>query len=212
MEKKKLVIFDFDGVLVNTSDLNFSIQKKLNPEITKEYFHSLANGNFLENYYKEVERGNLVDIPDWDEKYLEGLLQLDPHDVIKRLILDFSDKYILAVVSSSTSSPISEFLKQEEVRDCFSEIYGSDVHQSKVVKINNLLEKYSIDKKDVIFITDTLGDIRDGNECEINSIGVTWGNHSRETLLKGKPYEVVDDVLSLEIVVNNFFNSSRAKN
>ena len=41
MENKKLVIFDFDGVLVNTVDLAFDLHKKHNPTSTKEIFHSL---------------------------------------------------------------------------------------------------------------------------------------------------------------------------
>lgn len=205
MENKKLVIFDFDGVLVNTIDLAFYIQKKHNPDITKEYFHSFNNGNFFENYNKAIEEGKVKDIPDWEEHYLKGLLELNSHDVIQKLVLDLASQYNLAIVSSTTSPHISKFLEQEKIRSCFSEILGTDVHQSKVVKIKKLLEDYKISPEDTVFVTDTLGDMREGNECGVKSIGVTWGAHDRETLEKGEPVAIVDDVLGLEEAIAMFF-------
>ena len=73
MSDKKLIMFDFDGTLVNTIDLAFYIQKQHNPEITKEFFHSFNNGNFLVNYFKAVEDGTIKDIPDWDEHYVKAI-------------------------------------------------------------------------------------------------------------------------------------------
>ncbi|MFZ3015756.1 MAG: HAD hydrolase-like protein, partial [Minisyncoccia bacterium] len=57
--------------------------------------------------------------------------------------------------------------------------------------------------KDVVFITDSLGDILEGNECGVKSIGVTWGLHGRETLKKGNPVAIIDDPRDLEGVINN---------
>ena len=76
---------------------------------------------------------------------------------------------------------------------------------SKVIKINGLLKKYGHDPKDALFITDTLGDIRDGTACGVATIGVTWGNHDRETLKKGEPYAIVDTVPELEAEIGKFF-------
>ena len=198
-------MFDFDGTLVNTIDLAFYIQKQHNPEITKEFFHSFNNGNFLVNYFKAVEDGTIKDIPDWDEHYVKGLLELNSHDVIQKLVLDLAPQYILTVVSSSTSSFIEKFLEKENIRQCFSDILGSDVDYSKVKKINNLLRDYSINPTDAVYITDTIGDIKEANECNVRSIGVTWGAHDRDTLEKAAPYAVVDDVFGLEETIARFF-------
>ena len=205
MEHKKLVMFDFDGVLVNTIDLAFYLTEKRNPGLTKEYFHSFNNGNFLENYFKAVGEGKIKDVADWDEVYLKGLMELSTHDIISKLVSDLAKDYILVIVSSSYSSNIDNFLKKEGLRDSFSEILGSDVEQDKVIKIKKLLSDQNILPTDAIFITDTLGDIRDGNECNVKSIGVTWGAHDRERLDKGQPYAIVDDVLGLEEAIYQFF-------
>ena len=207
--KKKLVLFDFDGVLVNTTDLGFVIQKKYNPHITKEFYNSLSEGNFIENYTRAVADGLIDDITEWEEHYGKELEKITTHSVIAHMVCDLAKEYMLCVVSSTTSGHIIRKLEQENIRDCFQDICGADVHRSKVVKIKMLLEKYSVEPSNAIFITDTLGDVREGNECNVKSIGVTWGSHDRDTLNIGNPFAVVDDVVELEVAVQKFFDSQK---
>ena len=55
-------------------------------------------------------------------------------------------------------------------------------------------------------MTDTLGDIREGNIAGVQTIGVTWGVHDRETLEKGSPLAIVDTVFELRDTIERFFN------
>lgn len=57
--------------------------------------------------------------------------------------------------------------------------------------------------KDAVFITDTLGDIREARECDIDSIAVTWGFHERKTLEKGNPIVIVSDPRELFVEIDN---------
>lgn len=204
---KKLIIFDFDGVLANTLDLAFVLQKKYNPTLTKDFFHSLSDGNFHENYKKAMSEGKINDIPEWEEEYSKVLLELNSEEMIQKLVVDLDKKYMLAVVSSTMSFHIEKFLTREKIEHCFVDILGADVHTSKVVKIKKLLEKYSIRADEAVFVTDTLGDIKEGNECGVRSIGVTWGAHNQSILEQGKPFAIVDTVLELEKSISEFFNS-----
>ncbi len=140
-ENKKLVIFDFDGVL---------------------------------------NRGNLKDT-----------------------IISLSSKYFMAVVSSSSDKYISNYLTNDGLEKYFSDILGSDTYRSKIIKINSLLKKYGTSSKDVVYVTDSLDDIKDGNECGIKSIGVTWGIHPKENLKKGNPIAIIDNPNDLLDTVNN---------
>jgi len=143
----KLVIFDFDGVLVNTT--------------------------------------------------------ITIHDILRDTFLKLKDNYKLSIISSSWGDIISSFLKKENLTNYFDDILGFDVHTSKVVKIKSLLEKYNVLPKDAVFITDSLGDILESNECDVKSIGVTWGLHDKKTLEKGNPVDIIDDTRELESVINN---------
>ncbi len=206
--ERSLVIFDFDGVLVNTANLCFEVHALANPGLTRERFDSFSHGNFLENISKAVAEGTFVPQSDWYEKYTQGLISLSSHDVIRFLIEDLSKEYSLAICSSMRSGPIREFLKKEEIGHCFAEVLGSDVSSSKVVKIRMLLEQHGVHPDNAIFITDTLGDIREGNESGVRSIGVLWGSHDRETLERGDPYFVAQAVPELRDAIERFFNVS----
>ena len=61
---------------------------------------------------------------------------------------------------------------------------GGDIHRSKVAKIQMILKKHGIKPAEAIFITDTLGDMREAIKCGVLSIGVTWGFHEKERLQK----------------------------
>jgi phosphoglycolate phosphatase-like HAD superfamily hydrolase len=199
---KKLVIFDFDGVLVNTSEIGYTLHTEANPNLTREYFANLSHGNFMENLEKAIAEDEYKVQEDWEDLYHGELLKLDSHDVIRGLILDLATKYQLAIVSSSKSYHITAFLEREGVRERFSDVLGSDVAYSKVQKISDLLKKYSVRPENAVFITDTLGDIREGTQCDVASIGVTWGTHDRDTLFEGAPYAIVDTVPLLEEAVH----------
>ena len=69
---------------------------------------------------------------------------------------------------------------------------GGDIHRSKVAKIQMILKKHGIKPAEAIFITDTLGDMREAIKCGVLSIGVTWGFHEKERLQKGNPFVIVE--------------------
>lgn len=199
----KLVIFDFDGVLANTLEFAFGIHKEKNPNFTWEKFQDFSNGSFVEGIKNAVEKNSHVIPSDFKEKYKEEIEKIKINDVLHQTILSLCGKYIFIIVSSTESYLINDFLIKENLKNCFSEILGIDVHGSKIIKINSILEKYKILPKDVVFITDSLGDILEGNECGVKSIGVTWGLHGRETLKKGNPVAIIDDPRDLESAINN---------
>ncbi len=192
-ENRKLVMFDFDGVLVNTIDWSFDLHKEHNPLFTREKFNSFTLGNFLDGMEKAVKEDNHVVPSDWGARYSENLLHLSIEDILRNSIIKLSGRYILAIVSSSSNQYIEEFINKEKISECFSDISGANIHKSKVVKIKSLLDKYSIDPSNAVFITDTLGDVREANECGVSSIGVLWGQHDKATISKGNPATIIEN-------------------
>jgi phosphoglycolate phosphatase-like HAD superfamily hydrolase len=204
----KLVIFDFDGVLVNTLEFAFSINKKKNPDLSWNLFQEFSDGNFCDGIKKAVNVKKHVVPVDYNEQYQKEIEKINILDILHKSILALKEKYCLAIVSSTRTQFIENFLQKEKIRECFSDILGVDVHESKVVKINSLLKKYNILPRDVVFITDSLGDILEGNKCGVLSVGVTWGIHDKNKLEKGKPIAIVDDPRDLLNIINNFLNKT----
>lgn len=205
MADKKLVIFDFDGVLVNTSDLALALHAESNPHLPPEYFYKLSDGNFHENLERAIKEDGYIVQSDWYERYGVGLADLTTHDVIANLIRDLSAKYQLAIASSMQEPYIEKVLEREGIQSHFPDVLGEYAHKNKTLKIKGLLDKYSLSPDEAIFVTDTIGDIREGRAAGVQSIGVTWGNHSRERLQSESPYIIVDTVPELEAAIEKFF-------
>jgi phosphoglycolate phosphatase len=205
---KKLVLFDFDGVIVNTYDMCFDINKILDPDISHELYRSYFEGNIFESIgNKELKVSN--DVVDFESEY-ERCLHGDhkPEDIMVDIARSLADRYTLFIVSSTPSQVIKKFLENHGLESSFKEILGADAHESKIVKIQSILDRYAVKGGDCVFITDTLGDIREAERVGVKSIAVTWGFHPKETLEKGNPFVIVSDPSELILAIENYFNPS----
>lgn len=194
---KKLVLFDFDGVLVNTMPLWFSIHKDVNGDLTYEQFQEMSHGNFEERMLGDIKNKLFAKHPQEQEKYKAGLELHSLAEVLKNQIELLSENYFISIVSSGSEETISNFLSRNNLKSYFVDILGIETSRNKTVKINKLLEKYLIAKENAVYVTDTLGDIREANESGIKSICVTWGLHDRKTLEKGNPAFIIDSPAEL---------------
>lgn len=200
---KKVVLFDFDGVLVNTLQFSYQIHKDKNENFTWQRFQDFSNGNFHEEFQKALTQERFVLVDDFYGKYNDKLREVRINEILHDTIVYLSKYYTLAIISSTETVHIKEFLQREKLIDYFSDIVGSDIHTSKVVKITMMLEKYHLSSSDTVFVTDTLGDIREASVCNVSSIGVTWGLHDALTLQKGSPIAIVDEPLLLTSAIKN---------
>ena len=200
---KKLVLFDFDGVIADTLELSYKIHKDANGKLSWEKYQTFSEGNFHEMIGKYVREESYTIPQNFYELYEKNLNIISIHEIIRDAILKLEEKYRLSIISSSNTSYISNFLKKENIFNCFDDILGLDVHTDKIFKINSLLKKYEIEKINSIFITDSLGDILDCNNCGIRAIGVTWGINKKETLEKGRPVMIIEDPRFLLETIQN---------
>ena len=198
----KIVLFDFDGVMVDTFSFCHAISNLIHP-ISEDDYRKRFEGNIFDSVKKPKEGAKKIDF--WGE-YKPELMKCVPVKGISELIKDFSEIYVLIIISSTISHAISDFLDENNLRKYFKEILGADIDKSKINKICGVLNKYPISSSDIIFITDSLGDIKEARECGVKSIAVTWGYHPKETLIKGEPYKIVDQPLDIKEAVDIYFS------
>lgn len=168
----KLVIFDFDGVLVDTFSICFSLSAECNDNLSLEDYRSFFRDNIYNTTRSDGTPMNYR--ADFHEKYEEQTRELKVPEELKKLLKKLALKHTLAIVSSTPTLMIKGILDREDVLSCFKDIFGSDLHKSKVVKIKMLLEKYKTTPLDALFVTDTTGDIIEARECKVESIAVPW--------------------------------------
>ena len=192
---KKLLIFDFDGVLEDTFDWNFNVAKERYKKIDKEDYRSWFNGNIYE--HPTVLEAGPMNVTEYFDIYRKGFVDKKLKDKFKKLIEDLFKKYTLVIISSICEDIINPYLKRNQVSHFFKDVWGYQTETSKIKKFKKFLEKYNVSKEECLFITDTLGDIKEADKVGIDSIGVSWGYHSEETLLKGNPVFVANNVKEL---------------
>jgi len=207
---KKFILFDFDGVIADSFRPAFEIQKKICPHITEDTYRKRFEGNINDweepiNVHTKECRHDI----DFFKEYIPRMkkeVQIVPG--MREVIVELEKNYALIVISSTISSPIQEFLEGHGLANHFAQIMGNDVHASKVEKIKMVLDKYGVGPKDCVFITDTLGDMHEAEKMSVGAIGVAWGFHAPETLLRGKPFRLVEKSNDLLAAVSDYFKVS----
>lgn len=172
---KKFILFDFDGVIADSFQPAFEIQKMICPNLTEDIYQKRFEGNINDwekpiNVHTEECRHDI----DFFTEYIPRMkkeVQIIPE--MKDVIIELEKNYIMIVISSTITSPIQEFLEEHDLSDHFTQIMGNDVHKSKVEKMKMVFEKYKVKANDCIFITDTLGDMREAEKMSVETIGVT---------------------------------------
>lgn len=201
MKKTKAVIFDFDGVIADTMKFHQEhLKKYLDISISKKEYQDWQRGNVYDGENK-VSGKKLIEYFKMIEK---DHYEVKPFDGVVDLLKKLSENYSFFIITSSSDVNIINFLKKESVFDCFTEILGVEFDKSKIVKFNYILDKYNLKKDNVLFVTDTLGDVLEANKVGLRSVAVTWGFHDREILEEAEPFAYADDVEELfEIISSN---------
>jgi len=205
--KQFYILFDFDGVIADSFSVAFEVNKMVCPHLT-------------ENGYKKRFEGNINDWEKNDEKHtnkcrhnIDFFKEYVPRmknsvtvvSGMKEILEELSKTYNLIIISSTITEPIKEFMNKYGLEKYFIEIIGNDIHTSKVEKIKMVFEKYNICSEMCVFVTDTLGDIREAKQVMVDSIAVSWGYHEKNTILSGGPLKIVDKTEDLIAVISDYF-------
>jgi phosphoglycolate phosphatase len=189
---RKIVFFDFDGVLADSFGAAFTVNKMIHPLITEDIYRKRFEGNINENLKEEEVKKVHRDNVDFFAEYEPRLLACDVFPGMKEVIEAWAKDRTLIIVSSTNTDLIKKFLSLNHLDHYFTEIMGNDVHKSKITKIEMTFDKYGIGAEDCLFITDTLGDIKEAHHMKVPTVAVTWGYQSIETLKKGAPPRIVN--------------------
>lgn len=92
----------------------------------------------------------------------------------------------------------------------FDFIATAELTKNKTVKFKLIEEKYNVNSHNILFITDTLGDIKEADIAGIPTIAVTWGFHDKSFFEREKHSNlviIVDTIKELEDFIKeyNFF-------
>lgn len=179
----KEIIFDFDGVLIDSFDLIRSIWDEQGKGVSIDLFKDHHNGNIFE---EPVVSFTEEEAQEFFEKFHEQMESKHLFPITSQLEV-LNEKYNLHIISSNSEKVIIKFLSATGLEKYFNEICGMETEKSKVKKFNMIFDKLKIEPGECVFITDTLGDLLESQKAGIRTIAVSWGFHGKERLKKGNP-------------------------
>lgn len=180
---KKIIVFDMDGVLFDTEEVAANYFVKVYPGLSKETCKELLCGNF----HDELLKLNPEKIPETEEDEERRKLQYSeeksksPMYLGAKELLEYLHKenYILILNTSAWNRNCLPMLERTNITSLFDFLATAEVSKSKVEKFKMIQEKYQVQKEDMLFITDTLGDVREAEIAGVPTVAVTWGAHNQ---------------------------------
>lgn len=191
----RVIIFDFDGVLVDSVDALFAMNQEalrtLGKDLSKEEYLSC----FEEHINKRlVEHFSLSEHE--KEEMLERKAELFPryYHEPKITLFPFAENLIhkahalgeLWIVSTARGDLITALLDKHNLTQYFSKIIGQNKQPKQLFFQESLSDRK---KGEVFFITDTTGDLKEMRKAAVpaSTIAVTWGFHNASLLALENP-------------------------
>lgn len=185
-----LVMFDYDGVIVDSLETCYSCfadacqETGLMEIASKEEFLVLFDHNL---YQSMADRGldhQAIDqiLAVYEEKQSPLLDSLELFPGIAQALSAIAGNNKVVIITSNLSHHTRQILAQKGVT-CCAEVIGADDEKSKIKKIARAQLAYP--DLPSFYVGDTMGDMVEGHQAGVNTVGVLWGWHRRERLVKG---------------------------
>jgi len=202
----KLLLFDFDGVLVDSLDVYektvTDCLQQIGQPLTRgrAEFLELFEGNFYESLAQKGVNMDKFFAASVDILSKVNYAEMTPFDAIRPVLRELKKNHPMIVISSNDTPTIVEALRLYDFNGIFSEVLGSDFMLSKKDKILHVISQYNVTLQDIYYIGDTTGDIKEGKQAGVKTVGVTWGWHSKEKMAAARPdylFDQPEDLLKL---------------
>ena len=213
---KKVIIFDFDGTILNTEPF---IGRLIYETYLKFTGKKLTLEDILRNYGPS-EDGMLINLNDGSydsneafEYYLKMYKKMheeffthidkDLKNIFEYLKSNDIDTYIITGRSKESLDISLDIL---DIRKYFKGYYtGSKKGINKPTSIRNLMNDHNYNNKELLYIGDTVNDINSMKEVDVKIISIALYNlQNYDKLNELNPFNVVKDYKELDSKIKEF--------
>jgi phosphoglycolate phosphatase len=210
MQNYKLVIFDWDGTLMDSVDRIVSSMQSaaqtvglvspLDHDVKQIIGLSLTTA--LETLFTSITAEQIeAMLVQYKYEYLEGDNTPTPlfANATNLLIQLKQQNKLLAVATGKGREGLNRVLNVSETTTFFNTTRCAGEMPSKPdpTMLNSILDELKIAPHEAIMIGDTSHDLKMAQNAGVDSIGVTFGVHDREVLSRYKPKAIVDSLVEL---------------
>ena len=196
--KYKYVLFDFDGTLADTEEVNFVIYQSLAEK------YNLRNVTLDElGHIKKMSARELMAYVELKKRYLPFLLKRGKNLLkqdIKKVELckpDMIDTIrqlkemgiITAIITTNSRYNVNMFLEKHNA-NIFDFIESSSMF-GKEAKMRKIIRKNKIKLDEVLYVGDEIRDVYAAKSTGIDIASVAWGYNTVESLKKQNPEYII---------------------
>ena len=224
MPDKKLIVFDFDGTLVdsqphfNEALAEFSTMKSLSYDFYKMQTgyidplkYDLGWGVALESQPEIFKEFGIY----MDEQVINhNRLMPELYQHVREVLEDLRSEFDLSIVTARSRSTMLATLVYHQLDGLFPAYRTHCCTKERNYQLKPsadalhcLLKDTKHPVTEIVVIGDTTSDILTANEAGAKSIGVLWGAHPAEKLQTAKPTILIDRVQDMPDAVRNIFKS-----
>ncbi|AJF61145.1 TPA: HAD family hydrolase [Candidatus Woesearchaeota archaeon] len=189
----KLVMFDYDGVIMDT----FAFTRKIYKELGEEFKVKIPDDDaylreLLELDWRETLRKLNIVTEEQIERNIRifkaGLKKysplIKPYPGIPEAIKALSARYKLAVVTNNFKSELNYRLGKYKLSGYFNGYFAEDDGELKPKPdlLLKCLKKFDVSPEEAIYIGDMDGDIIAGRAAKVKTVAVTYGFHHKNRL------------------------------
>ena len=174
-----------DGVLFDSNELGQRSMAQQFPGLTPEMQREMLCGNF-HDAIAQIKLPRLAETAEEREarkvRYARDKAEVAMYPGAKELLEDLHARGHLLVLNTSAID-----------RNCLPLLERRGI-TSKVEKFKMVEEKYGVAAADMVFVTDTLGDLREADTAGVPTVAVTWGAHDRSFFEREEHSNLLDIV------------------
>ncbi len=209
----KAIIFDFDGVLVESVDIKTKTLAKLFEKeradaVKKIIEYHVVNAGIsrfekFKHIYKDILNRQLTEI---DFKHLcvkfsklvkDAVIEAPYVDGAMVFLNKYHNKYKCFIASATPQDEIESILKERKMTRFFAAVYGAPNQKKDIVKI--IIDVLKLTPGEVVYIGDALSDYEAAKENGTIFIARVTGSDS---VLHAIDSPKVDDLRELETMLN----------
>ena len=184
--KNKLAIFDLDGTLFDTKDVNYNAYQNaikmlgIDAEIDYNNFCNLYNGKnyreFLPKIIPNISEEQLKKIHNFKKNiYQEHLDKAKKNDLLFSMIEEIKEKFYISIVTNASKKNVKDILEKFSVKNLFDLLITQEDVKNPKPSAEGFLKAmnyFNISKENTIIFEDSEIGIQAANKAETNYVKV----------------------------------------
>ena len=184
--KNKLAIFDLDGTLFDTKDVNYNAYQNaikmlgIDAEIDYNNFCNLYNGKnyreFLPKIIPDITEEQMKNIHNFKKNiYTQYLDKARKNELLFLMIQEIKEKFYISIVTNASKKNVKDILEKFSVKNLFDLLITQEDVKNPKPSAEGFLKAmnyFNISKKNTIIFEDSEIGIQAANKAEANYVKV----------------------------------------